>query len=574
MDTVVDSAEDPLATEEVAPVMGEALDLGDTVTVSTPVRPYDLAGGTTHGLEEFRFRYYTVDDRLPGFEDNPVLDYQEAVQRLQVVGGNSALTLGAQLDAVALFSNAYKLDGVLTYERDLYTDGMMGFHPNWWFNLEKVWLQGRSGGVDWTVGDSYAAFGRGYALNVVKNTDIDLDTSLRGVNVGLSSGAFELRLVEATTNPQQLRLENPNVSMVPDYAHVVHGVRADYYGRVHAGLHGTAFQFVEGADPTGDGWAGYGQPVGAGIVGGTLEMSSLGPFDVGFEGDYFAYDPSVSDSPGYAGYASLSAYPGMAIVLVEGKISRDTEHVNTFAATHGYELSTGPSLEYERVITEDSSAAVNSNDIKGGRVRVDVNVGKNGAIVTPYLSAAAFRDEDLGGVHFNDTPETIVHGVGGAVVIKGEFHALVNGGYRMDMRDDAPAGNAGDTTAHLDGAVTVPLGHGLSLELAPSILAYHWGNNPIQQADYLDVSNALALKIGAPWAVILYTDYSDNPLINSTGNVTDEVYAAGELQWMPSTATTLKAFYGAYRAGIRCAGGQCRSLPGFDGARVAVTSNF
>ena len=33
-------------------------------------------------------------------------------------------------------------------------------------------------------GDTYASFGRGIALNLVKNTNIDIDTSLRGAKVG------------------------------------------------------------------------------------------------------------------------------------------------------------------------------------------------------------------------------------------------------------------------------------------------------------------------------------------------------------------------------------------------------
>ena len=32
----------------------------------------------------------------------------------------------------------------------------------------------------------------------------------------------------------------------------------------------------------------------------------------------------------------------------------------------------------------------------------------------------------------------------------------------------------------------------------------------------------------------------------------------------------LKAFYGAYKSGIRCAGGQCKQLPAFEGARASV----
>jgi NADH-quinone oxidoreductase subunit L len=39
-------------------------------------------------------------------------------------------------------------------------------------------------------------------------------------------------------------------------------------------------------------------------------------------------------------------------------------------------------------------------------------------------------------------------------------------------------------------------------------------------------------------------------------------------------ALTIKAFYGAYKSGIRCSGGQCRVLPGFEGARVSLVASF
>jgi hypothetical protein len=113
-------------------------------------------------------------------------------------------------------------------------------------------------------------------------------------------------------------------------------------------------------------------------------------------------------------------------------------------------------------------------------------------------------------------------------------------------------------------------------------MRYQWGVNPQQQTDFTDFSNTLALKVGAPWAFLIYTDYSDNPLIQSTGNLEgtlfgdagEFLYGAAEVQWMPNSSTTLKAFYGAYRAGIRCAGGQCRQLPGFEGAKMSLTTTF
>lgn len=550
--------------------------IGPPPDFSVEPPPGSLAGGQTHGIEEFRFRYYQTGEELADFPGNPVLDYFEAVERLGLKGGNQHWTMGIQGDAVALFGNAYILDGVLTYERDLYKPGLLGPTHDVWFAAEKLSLayRGAHGSVE--LGDGYTSFGKGIALNVVNNSDIDIDTTLRGVKGVLSVGNVEISAVTGQTNPQQVRLENPNVDMLPDYPHTVNGVRVDLFGRTHLGAHGVMWQFAREA-PLAGGWPTvYGQAVDAGILGGTIDASSVGPFDVSFEGDAFLYNADeISVDNGYFLYGSATAYVGKASILVEAKRQKDAEWINTFVSPGGYEIATGPSLEYERAITEDSSAAVNSNDLTGGRVRIDLNVASSAEQnLALYASVAGFRDDDAGGLHFNTSPESIGHVVGGLTWVAGDVHLLLNGGLRLDLRDDAPTENPGDREIHGDASFTFPIAGPVSVELAPSVVAYHWGQNPAQQDDYTDVSNALALKLGAHWAGIYYTDFSNNPLVSSVGNVTDTLYMAGELQWMPNSSTTIKAFYGAYRAGIRCAGGQCRQLPGFEGGRVSLTANF
>lgn len=553
-----------------------AEELGEYVAATAPEPdPSSLQGGGTRGLEEFRFRHYSSPARLADFPDNPVFDYQEVVQRLQISGGSSLLTLGIQGDAVALFSNEYILDGDREFERPLFGEGLYGPHPNWWFGVEKLWLQGQRGSLSWTVGDSYGAFGKGLALNVVKNTDIDVDTSLRGVHATLVLSDVEVRLVEAVTNPQQVRLENPNVAMQADLPHAVHGLRADYYGPVRLGAHGVIYQFARGVDPLGTPEVAWRSGLDAAVAGVSAEASGVGPFDLTAEADWVSYGaPEIPVDSGGALYASATMYPGRASLLLEGKYYKDTEYLNLLSGPQGYELAAGPSLEYERAITEDSSATLNSNDVGGARARLDLNLGSEATVLSPYVSVLALRDADLGGVHFNATPETVVHGVGGVTWIAGELHLLANAGYRMDVRDDAPAGNPGDSTIHADVSFTLPVTRGLVLEFAPNVLRYHWGDNEVQQRDYTDVSNTLAVKLGTSWIVLLYTDFSDNELINSTGNLTEDLYGATELQWQPTSALTMKVFYGAYRSGIRCAGGQCRTLPGFSGARASLTANF
>ena len=65
-----------------------------------------------------------------------------------------------------------------------------------------------------------------------------------------------------------------------------------------------------------------------------------------------------------------------------------------------------------------------------------------------------------------------------------------------------------------------------------------------------------------------------NPLLDTTGNLAENLYGAVEVQWQPNSQTDLRLFYGAYKDGIRCSGGQCRQLPGFEGARVSFNGRF
>ncbi len=561
----------------------------EPVEEAAPKKGLTLAGGGISGTEDLRVRYYRSAEKLENFEDRSILDYVEAVNRLDLTGGNNHLTLSLSGAAVALFGNRYILDGELIHERALYSDLTSPFDDAL-FQLEKVSVLGRAKVGTLTLGDSYASYGRGIAVNLNKNTDIDLDTSMRGVTGMVHVGQADLTGFTGVTNPQQIALENPNTGLHVGRAHVVSGARADIYGLgpINLGAHGVMYQFSRTADPTFNSLATYANPVDAVIAGASVEAMGIAGIDWFVEADWFEYLASDLVAPnGYEIYASGSAYPGLATVLVEAKRQVNTEVINTFASADNYELSSGPTLEYERVITEDSAAALNSNDLTGGRARVDLRLGKEMTTFTPYLSEAVFYDADLGGLHFNVTPEVITHTVAGVTWVKGEAHLLLNAGFRLDVRqpDLDPEGSelsvpeggvdqGADRLIHGDVSLTLPIAGPVSVELAPAVQSFHWGVNPQQQADYLDFSGALAVKIGAPWAIILYNDYSSNPLVRSTGNLGEDVYGAVELQWKPTSAMTLKAFYGAYRAGIRCAGGQCRSLPGFDGARVSATASF
>jgi hypothetical protein len=540
-----------------------------------------LADSTIQSTDHFELRYHDVEDQLAGFEDRNVLDYVEQVNRLNLLlASPKNFSFAAQIDQVALWGNRYYLNDEEVLEREILDPAITSPWRSAYVLLEKWNFTKKWTAVELGIGDVYASFGRGIALNLVKNTDIDIDTSIRGAKAIVRAGDFEATLVSGLTNRQQISQDNPNTDITPDVHHMVTGLRLEDYGLgpIQAGVHGVLYRFGRSGGDTDETWVRYSEPLDATAVGLTL-AAAPGGVDVFAEGDLIDYrseDFGATD-PAYALYGSASFYPGKAVVTAEVKRSKDTELLNTFTATDNYEVASIPTLEYERVITEDSSSAVNSNDLTGARVRVDYSITPG--VLTPYASIAAFDDQDTGGSHFNRTPEHIAHGMVGVQWMKGEGVIQVNAGYRVDDRvasDDPelPDDLGADRMAHTDGDLHFGVWGDDALELTWAVQSFQWGTNANQQNDYLQMSNALAYHRGEHWVVVLYQDYSDDPLLETTGNLDEDLYGAVELQWQPGPATELRLFYGAYKDGIRCSGGQCRQLPGFEGARLTFNGRF
>lgn len=571
------------------------------IALAAGISPAAAADVSVHGSENFRLRFWQIEGLPYGgegwtFVDCPgeallseycagapdrMLSYQEAVERLNLVIGAGAWRLTLQGDAVALFSNRYVLDGELFHERDLYAEGVRSPFADALVVPEKVAVDGAVGPLALTLGDGYTAFGRGIALNLVKNTDVDLDTSLRGVKGVVNTGPWEITALSAVTNPQQVAMENPNEDVLPDDGHAIQALRVARYGLGPATLaaHGVVVQYrpEEDRGELRRALSAYGEAPGAVVAGGSAEFYQ-GAWSAYAEGDGFIYDEEALGAPsGYAAYASVSRYQGAVSLLLEAKRTKDTERINAPLGSYGYEIASGPTMEYERAITEDSAATINSNDLWGALLRADI-AGADG--VTGYASVAGFRDHDTAGLHFNTTPETIAHPLGGFQIVRGRFDARLNAGFRLDVRDAGGAASAGregldaDRVIHADGEVTLPLGDHWGVSLSASALQFAWGHNEPQQGDFLETANALALHMGEPFALILYGESSSNPLITTSGNLGEDLYGAAEFQWKPAPSATLKAFVGAYRAGIHCAGGQCRYLPGFKGAKLSFDMTF
>lgn len=600
--------------------------------------PPTTGGASVSITDDFELRYYVDSDRLPDPDDVPVFNYVEQVNRLNASVGVNEWTFEAQVDEVALFANQYYLDDVPYTERALLADPMFAplatdregeLNRFGYATIEKIRARVETDHYNLTFGDAYAAFGRGVALNLNRNVDIDLDTSIQGFKGVFRPGAWDVTVVAGQLNRQQVFQDNPNVDLRGDRRHAVAGVRVERFGLgpANLGAHVATYDFVstpgwwtepvtiaqEEVD-TGDN-AGVEElltPVDAVVGGLTAELTGVAGVDWYVEGDVFGFPGDALPNPlitpvserrfdygsvgrpedlGYATYLSASFYPGKTTWLVEFKRYYQAERVNALLAIDQYEVAIAPTLEYEMATNEDTSSALNSNDITGGRVRMDYAAAPG---LIPYVSLAVHRDDDLAGGHFNVTPETIVQPVAGIEFIRHESAVIANAAYRMDRRDHdadvSPCNDANafrcdpgaDTQVWADATLKVPIGAGLHGELQGTFESWHWGVNEFQQVDFMEATTGVSVQKGSAFAVTLYNDFSNDALVlqSSTGNWPVEVegerpfFGAVEVQVKPTAALTVKAFYGAYKSGIRCAGGQCRQLPGFEGTRVGVQGAF
>ena len=535
----------------------------------------DLASFSMSGRSDFRIRYRMSNRLEPNFEEtHPRLhDYIEQIEKFNLLFDSSDTKIRLQFDEVSFMLNKYMLDGDLKYSWDLLDNTVNAPFEDLFWVLEKATIEKQIGRLQLGLGDVYASFGRGIALNVIQNTKVDIDTSIRGVRYQYSVSDWDWVGISGFTNKQQIQRFNPNMSINQDISHFVMGTEYKRYGLADGmaslGAHTVFASFGETLQ--GSPLLRLEEGFDSSVTGVDLELSGLLGMDWYLEGDLFRYYDSKMQGPdgpwGHAIYGSASIYTDPAVFLVEAKHSKDTERINSYTFADQWEIATPPTLEYERVITEDSSAAVNSNDVTGARVRADIIVPNPN--LKPYVAVSLLRDRDLAGLHFNKSPETIVHPVLGFKYTPSGSLIILNTGFRQDFRDE---GNLHDRLFHLDGEFSKELPGDNGIELNISTWRFWWGDET--HHDFLEMQNALVWRRGEHWDFTIYQDWSNNTQLTSTGNFTRELYGAFETKYKPSRTDEFRFLVGAYKAGIRCSGGQCRILPGFKGAELAYRKDF
>ncbi|MBX2803625.1 MAG: hypothetical protein KTR31_38460 [Myxococcales bacterium] len=548
--------------------------------------------------EDFEFRIQNFDPAPLVRVAGPPPKFIEQVNRLTGRVSAGSFFANVQVDQVAFAGLPYLLDGnrVADPPRLILNCGLpecvqSPFGEYVYANPEKVAAGYDGDKVSFTVGDFYSAFGYGGSLNVNRNVDIDIDTSIQGARVVASPGNWEITGLAGTLNRQQVFADNPNVGLLEgDLRHLIAGARVERFGLGPAdlGVHAVGYDFADTY-----GFQGALDEVGtsmdAVVAGGTVALYGVAGIDWVFEGDLYGFPLNEAGEselfiggvpePGHALFGSASFFVGSTIWQVDAKKYRNVNRINRPTAGEQYQSVIPPTLEYERAINFNTAASVLSNDVFGGRIRMDLALGA----ATPYIAVSAFRDTDLENASQHaPAPENIGQILGGAEVLLDDFTVLANALARAEWRD----GDQGrDMQLYTDIDLKFPLvghAHADLILIGQRFLAGPERENFVdaegldnRDGDWTELNASLSVLPLPDFGITGFLDYTTNPFAQNGGNLGGpNNYGAIEVFWKPASAWTVKAFHGGYAAGIRCSGGQCRNVPAFTGTRLAITGTF
>lgn len=543
--------------------------------VPEPPPPPPSAWATTFSVEGV-FRNWIDDPDSLRKED--ILDGMNRVYGLATRPGVEA---GVQLDVAAAYpKDRAGLVGPQTPPPGWTTGLFFSTKEDVQASLEKKFVRLRADAGSLEFGDSYRAVGRGIALALVKNSTLDIDTSIEGAAGDFALGNVEGAAWGGYSNQQTISTTFQN--------HIQRDVRDAVIG-ARAGARISSVQLFTHANTLRiDRRAPASVFMGADLVsvrdvrlaGAGFEASDLGGVvDLYAEGNLAAFrvknDEVIEDAEGHGFYGAATAYLGPVTLVAEGKRYLNLELMNvrqSEGTAQPYDYSTPPTLEKENLVNKNTGESVNSNDIYGGRLTASLGMGST-------IARAAFAHfEDRGHERaLYDADETIEHVYGGLERRWAGSFAQVTAGYRYETRQlDA---SVHDTQAHLDLDLLFDVG---TVQIEGKYLVYRQiSHEPITGERFTwDVNDVILSIRPFRWLSVagLIATTTDEGVLGGLGgregNLSRYTFGAAEIAVEPGETSIIRVFAGATQGGLKCSGGTCRVIPAFEGVRLEWAFRF
>ena len=497
----------------------------------------------------------------------------------------------------------------------------------------KLWLAYAAPGLEVTVGDAYAQFGRGLTLSMRKIDELGIDTTLRGFKVQVQKDPFALTAVAGFGNPSRIDeatgrnlFPTTGSPSIPLFGSdrvvgleiqagrglpVTLSTRAVRFSRCAPYHYDAAGRIVTDffSDPGGVAFGSCDEADTAAwlsslpssppsmranavtMVGQSLEVPTLAGHGkvylevAGQQREEAGPGRHVNPS-GNAVYAAVSADAGPVTSTLEIKSNR-----NFFAVPAGVNLTRAPEFSVvaysflppaETPTLLDTEGVGNFNAcVNGGRLRTDVRVTSDLLAYGQAIFAYTQSEQSNGGcdaqghtiatsVSADQVQDNVWDGLAG---IEWYFDAKLSHAFvSAGVRDDTKvSGDLSYRERHIEYSLVKYLGNAFSIEAQ----GFHrLRKEESQNADSAHVEQwwnegENYIALKIAPAWVLSQGFEYTNLVGQP-----TYYLNGSVLYKFTSASNVRVFVGQQRGAFRCAAGVCRYFPPFEGARAELTWRF
>jgi hypothetical protein len=468
-----------------------------------------------------------------------------------------------------------------------------------------------------TAGDLYAELGHGLVLSVRKRDELASDDTVRGarLNARLRAGSVRIGITALGGSLNPLRIDEGSGrylavddSVTPGFlklteAGMPHAVATDFVrdpgncaafatctyapdrvvaGQLTLGLErlklGTQGSFLARQAALSNDSVRSADTIGT--LSQSFELSSAdgnASFQVEAATQKLGHDDGERALPaGHAVYASATFALAPLALLVEAKHYRRffplLANVNVANAREYAQLawSAPPTAEASFVDTEFGSS---NTCVSGGRARADVALARGVSVFGWFGLFQTFGEVP------NDRCETAaayrndIFDLASGFELRGRdgrSRATATAGTRFDDADAELAPEVRESRAYRELYARYDAVHALAGPFTLELQGFHRRRRrPLEGSPlpWFEGEHTTGLGVGAAWTFAIGVEYDTNLQ-------PPDAYLNGLVRFRPTPESTVSLFGGQRRSSLRCVGGVCRVVPGFEGVRLDASVRF
>ena len=434
---------------------------------------------------------------------------------------------------------------------------------------ERLFISISKPSFELTIGDFYASFGRGIALNVVKLDEIGQDTTVRGGKVSVHRGPLHLTLLAGVFNFLDVDQATGYLSAALFPEEPVFGGRIAYrlFENLELGAHAVHVVHVQNDDDNDTVWGVSADMTR--LLGGDLSISAEmdlqrsvqdGCVTRGFGEDEGCsqrrFLPYLHPLRGLAAYLTSTLSRGNWVFNVEGKYFNDFA-MGIPVGNVGYGVSYSQPPTLERIYANATDLASSA----GGRLRVDYNFGELGPLELMVFANYTFIRT------YGEGPFEIHDPYGGFELswMGSRSHWNLMGGLRYERDTERSVEHRSDW--HLYGDIEQALAQRHSVQLN-YFLRF---SRKESIGDWVEMDLAFQYRWSPLFALAFTVEHTGDPSVVGT---TSRFFFGGSLRYFVTSDTYLNLRAGQNRPGLKCLNGLCRRFPGFSGLQVMAVGRL